>query len=59
MKTGTYYGLLTPEDNGVPDMFFRTEAWARAAIQAFDEEHPEMAGQARLVRVLVRYEVLS
>jgi hypothetical protein len=54
MSRTTYWGLLTPEDNGVPEMFFRTEKWARDALDGLRSglaaEHVE---RVRLVKVTV------
>lgn len=59
MKDGIYFALLTPEDRGRPEMFFSTEKWARAALNAAVEENPLLASKMTLVRVQVKFEVVS
>ena len=59
MHPGIYFGLLTPEDNGEPEMFFRTEEWARKALAELIEVNPRAAGQVFIVRYRVVFEVLS
>lgn len=59
MKEGIYWGLLTPEDQGEPEMFFRNEAWAKKALDELLEDSPRCVGLVRIVRVRVRFEVES
>lgn len=54
MKRATYWGVLTPDDNGEPEMFFKDEQFALASIaMVTGTMAPEDRGLMRLVRVTV------
>lgn len=54
--TGEHWAILGPEDTE-PEMFFRNEHWARAAVES--EVSADMKPLIRMFRVRVSYEVIE
>lgn len=54
VKRATYWGIITPEDHGEPEMFFRDEQFALASLATLNQELPPgERGMVRIVRVTV------
>ncbi len=53
-----YWAIIGPGDEH-PELFFRNEAWARAALEATNAESPGALLQVRMFAVRVTYEETS